>query len=100
MDNISKKQFQTSPQRTLWLKIFCLIKYKHFLYKITGCSEKMTSYFFTTILMVNSDLEKVFNVLRIRNLPFSKVPQTIKFASKVRRNNEKFHRALRVSGKQ
>ena len=34
------------------------------------------------------DLEKVFNVPRILNLPFSNVPHTIKFGSKVRRNNE------------
>ena len=31
------------------------------------------------------------------NLPFSNVPQIIKFGSKVRKNNEKFDRALRVS---
>ena len=45
----------------------------------------------------HTDLEKVFTVPRTLNLAFSNVPQTIKFGSKVRRNNEKFHRALRVS---
>ena len=52
---------------------------------------------FASFHHLQSDLEKVFNVPRILNLPFSNVPQIIKFGSKVRRNNEKFDRALRVS---
>ena len=42
------------------------------------------------ILMVNSDLEKVFNVPRILNLPFSNVSQTIKFGSKGRKTMKNF----------
>jgi hypothetical protein len=42
----------------------------------------------------------VVNVPRIMNLPFSNVPQIIKFGSEVRRNNEKIDRALRLSVQQ
>ena len=42
-------------------------------------------------------MENLSNVPRILNLLFSNVPQIIKFGSKVRRKNEKFDRALRVS---
>jgi hypothetical protein len=49
------------------------------------------------VVKMQPDLEQVFNVPRILNLPFTNLPQIIKFGSKVRRNNEKFDRALRVS---